>query len=235
MMRCAVVEDEPISMRRLVRILEELGCEVVVRANSVDEAIRSINLERPEVLFLDIKLGDENAFEILKNIDYDPKVVFITAYDEYAVKAFEKEAIDYILKPFTKERIEKSLKRVEKIVTSERILEILKDLERKRLTVRDGYDVVLIDIDEIIYAEAREKNVFIVTKEGEFRYDGSLSDLESRLGKDFFRIHKSYVVNLSKVKRIKRWIGGHAVEMVNGSILPVSRKVWRSFKEKMGL
>ncbi|RKX52669.1 MAG: hypothetical protein DRP50_07050 [Thermotoga sp.] len=179
---CGIVEDEPLPLKRLVRILEGYGVEISFTASSFETAQKLINTEKPDVLFLDINLGEQNAFELLKGIKYEPTVVFVTAYDEYAIKAFEENAIDYILKPYSKERIEKCLNRLRKKNTpvNSDLIELLENLRsrKERIRARDGEDIVLLNPDEIIYAKAEEKRVYIVTDFGKFTYESSLNDLQ---------------------------------------------------------
>lgn len=232
---CGVVEDEPLPLKRLVRILEEYGAEISFTASSYEDAKKLIDAERPGVLFLDINLGERNAFELLKEVKYEPVVVFITAYDEYAIKAFEENAIDYILKPYSKERIEKCLERLQKksVHVNSKLIELLENLRsrKERIRARDGEDIILLNPDEIAYAKSEEKRVYIVTDFGKFTYESSLNDLQKILPtNEFYRIHKSYIVRISAVRRIKRWFAGsYIAELTDGTQLKIARSVQRDF------
>ncbi len=232
---CGIVEDEPLPLKRLVRILEGYGAEISFTASSYEDAKKLIEAERPRVLFLDINLGERNVFELLKEVKYEPMVVFITAYDEYAIKAFEENAIDYILKPYSKERIEKCLNRLRKKNTpvNSELIELLENLRsrKQRIRARDGEDIVLLNPDEIIYAKAEEKKIYIVADFGKFSYEGTLNDLQKVLPtSEFYRIHKSYIVRIGAVQKIKRWFAGsYIAELIDGTHLKIARNVQKDF------
>ncbi len=230
-----IVEDEILPLKRLTRILIKYGAKISFTASSYEEAKKIINLEKPDVLFLDINLGEHNAFELLREIEYTPNIVFVTAYDEYAIKAFEENAVDYILKPYAEERIKKCLKRlnIKNVYDTSKLIKLLEKLSLTtfQIRARDGEDIILLNPKEIIYAEAKEKKVYLITTAGKFVYDNSLSDLKKILPvKEFYRIHKSYIVRIAAVRKIKKWFAGsYIAELINGTQLKIARSVQKDF------
>lgn len=242
MFTCAIVEDEPLALERLTRILREVdeAISVLFVARSCEELEEQLRRHSPEVLFLDIHLLDDLVFKVVDELDYEPYIVFTTAYDEYAVRAFEEGAVDYILKPITRERVEKAITRIKKYKKSQSLSQVkvfLRNLRNPpKLAVKFGDDIALVDVDEILYAVADNKDVLLVTKLGEMRYPSSMHSLEEKLVEHgFVRIHKSYLVSLKHVKRVKKWFHGtYVVEMSDGEEIRVSRSYQKAFFEAIG-
>lgn len=254
MLTCAIVDDEKLAIERLERLIEQVSKEssevikILFKASSCKELEKQLKNHSPDVLFLDIHLVDTLVFDALDKIEYEPYIVFVTAHDDYTIKAFEEGAIDYILKPYTKERIEKTIHRIlksyrknQQLRSDENInkqpsashtLEYLKTkLKTKKLPIKLEDDIVLLPISEIIYIEADNKDVIIVTKEGRYRAQFHMYNLEVKLRDDgFIRIHKSYLISVNHISRIKKWFAGsYLVEMSNGDELKISRNYQREF------
>ncbi|ODN30736.1 LytR/AlgR family response regulator transcription factor [Fervidobacterium thailandense] len=242
MLTCGIVEDDQISAERLERMLREIDdtIKVLFKVRSCKELIRELKVHSPDVLFLDIHLLDDIVFNVLSELDYEPFVIFTTAYDEYAVKAFEEGAIDYILKPITRERVERALERVRKLRglhESKQNLDVLRNLKlRTRLPIQVGEDILFVDTDEIIYAMADNKNVVLVTVRGKMTCKTALHTLEERLVEHgFLRVHKSYLISLRHISKVKKWFhGGYIVQMSNGDEIKVSKGYQRAFLETIG-
>jgi DNA-binding LytR/AlgR family response regulator len=240
-----IAEDERHSMDRLKDLLiqfEEL--ELIGEAQDGKEAVKGINNLKPNLIFLDIQMPELNGFEVLERIDYTPMVIFVTAYDQYAIRAFEDNAIDYIMKPTKKERIEKAVKKV--IDVNKRIdgslIEKIKQIMQKkqylkRFTVKSGEEILILPESEIYFFKAEDKYNFLHTNGQRYFCDFTLKELESSLDPErFFRIHKSTIISLDKIKKIKKWFHGNLLVQMNDlskTKLKVSRSYLNAFKEKL--
>jgi two-component system, LytTR family, response regulator len=210
-----IADDEPLARRTLRTQLRDLGCRGPIHeAGDGDTAIAIANRERPELIFLDIVMPGATGLQVLERLDYEPKVIFTTAHDEYAVTAFELGALDYVLKPFGRERLERVIARARSIaagVPPDRVLDRAKAAlhpERPRLSrifVRDGNRILPLAIAAIERVQAADDYAVIVTAAKEYLVSVRLSDLEHHLeGESFLRIHRSHLVNLEYVTSIQR-------------------------------
>lgn len=233
-----VAEDEPHSLTRLKGLLEEFPeLSVVGEARNGINAIKKIDDIRPDLVFLDIHMPGATGFEVLERISENPMVVFITAYDIYAIKAFEENAVDYILKPLSKDRLRRTVDRV--IRLNSRLGDM--DLEKLRLVIKGkdiirrfiiktGDEIQIIPEEEVLYFSAEDKYVFLHTADNRYFFDMTLKELEESLDPDkFCRIHKSWIISLDKIEKMRKWFHGeYIVELKN---LPdTSLKVSRSYK-----
>jgi DNA-binding LytR/AlgR family response regulator len=240
-----IAEDEPHSLDRLKDLLGSFkDLEMVGEARDGLKAIELINELKPDLIFLDIKMPGASGFEVLDKIIHDPLVIFVTAYDKYAIKAFDENALDYILKPTSLERLSKAVTRARE--RNYRITDY--DLKRLRLSLSDeehirrfvvkkGDEIQIIPESEVYYFKASDKYVFLHTKEKQFFFDMSLKELEKDLDpKKFCRIHKSLIVAIDKIKKLKKWFHGeYLVEMrdLPESALKVSRNYKNNLQKKL--
>lgn len=244
-MTCVIVEDEKLLALSLEKMLKEEGLEVLGISADLEEAVELIDRLKPDILFLDINLGRSDGFEILRRIKHNPYIVFTTAYSEYAVKAFEENAIDYLLKPIKRERLKIAIEKVKNLNEknySKKISEFLdavKSVSSKisnRIPIETSGEIYFINTDDIIYLQSEEKNTLIFLKDEVLKTRQSMKDIEVRLpSREFLRIHKSYVVAVKYIKKIvKNYFGGMAVEMTNGKIIPVGRNYKEDLKNIIG-
>ncbi len=210
-------------------------------AKSGKEAVHYLKQENPDILFLDIDLGDMNSLQIFDEVEINSYVIFVTGFNQYAVKAFEKNAVDYILKPVEKERVRVSLERVLRFnslkqnVSYKKVLDDYQKSKKDFIFVKNEDEYIKIKLSDVLYFEAYEKKVSVVTIEGRFTYSSSLQELEEILNDNFAKIHKSYIVNIEKIDKLKKWFGGgYLLEMINGDELKISRNFQESFFEKIG-
>ncbi|MEM3476477.1 MAG: LytTR family DNA-binding domain-containing protein [Candidatus Bathyarchaeia archaeon] len=225
-------------------------CRVISECDSAQQAICICEKLRPEVIFLDIELPDMSGLEtakIILNFNNPPLIVFATAYDEYAVEAFELGAVDYILKPFEEKRIEKTVKRILNLKSNReewekainKISEFLSTSIMKKLPVHQTNGVInLIPYKDIIFGEAFGKRVKIFTNKEEYFFEGTLTELEVRLKVEgFLRVHKSYIVNLRKIEAVIPWFKGTYWLVMEGIKvkIPVSKSLIREVKEIFGI
>jgi two-component system, LytTR family, response regulator len=220
-----IVDDEPVSRDLLRAMLNESGrIEVLGEARNVAEAITAISEGAPDLVFLDIQMPDGTGFDVISAVGVEsmPVVVFVTAYDEYAVKAFEVMALDYLLKPFDEERLHESLERALARVESQedtqerQLLAMMQDLRSSgrgeyadRLAVDTETHLEVIRTDDVNWLEAKGKHVLVHTTAATYLLREGLTSLTARLDpKDFLRVHRSAVVRLDRVKEVHRWYRG---------------------------
>ncbi|HLW76601.1 MAG TPA: LytTR family DNA-binding domain-containing protein [Bryobacteraceae bacterium] len=208
-MRVLIVDDEPLARERIRALLaEEPDIEIVGECEDGRSAVERIRKLAPDLVFLDVQMPEMDGFEVLKQLKQVPTVIFVTAYDEFAVKAFEVHALDYLLKPFDRERFKKALGRAWRGDMAARLSGLIEELHGRgkyldRLVVKTGGRVLFIATEEIDYIEASGNYVRLHTGAESYLYRETISHLESELdpGK-FVRIHRSTMVNLSRVKEL---------------------------------
>ena len=232
---CVIVDDEPLA-RRIIRECLQKHPDITICAEYGDpfEAFKNINRLNLDVLFLDIQMPEMNGFELLEQLENPPTVIFCTAYDEYAIRAFEANAIDYLLKPFDQERLDRALEKARQFVFGEnvipnldRLLKYLKQdkAEPSRLLVKDGNQLIMVTPEEIYWVKAQDDYSLLHTTKGKFLVSRTLQQLEKRFaGSSFRRIHRSALVNLHLIKEIHPWSSGrYLLIMKNGDRVESSR------------
>jgi two-component system LytT family response regulator len=234
MMRALIVDDEIYAREEIEAILNETGEFMVAGkcANAL-EAIRAINREKPDVLFLDVQMPVINGFELLGMIDEKvmPSVVFVTAYDEYALKAFEENALDYLLKPVEKERLAKTVVKLKKRF-SEGVKPVFSGPDIKKIPCIHSSRIKLINAAEVESVHSGETGVYAVCSNGEFYTDLTLQVLENRT--DLVRCHKQFLINLDWVDEILLCENGAAdIKTKSGRRVPVSRRYLRTLRDKL--
>ena len=254
-MRALVIDDEELARRRIVNLLEEVpNIEILGECPNGQTAIKKINSERPDLLFLDISMKDMNGFEVLQKVEIQPKpiVVFVTAYDSYATRAFDVEAFDFLLKPFKDQRFFKTIERVLKTsgrdaddLFEKRIREMFKVFSQERRTeknntkipVKQGNKTILIDPRNVLYIIASGYYAEIYTTSGKYLLRESLNNMEGQLDqRSFFRIHRSTIVNLDQVKEIVHSDYSEVdARMNDDKLLHISKSNKKEFLEKLGI
>lgn len=248
-MRAVIVDDEKLARDELKFLLEENGdIEIVGEGENGFEALELCRRLGPELLFLDIQMpgknGIEAAREILDLINA-PSILFQTAYDEFALQAFEVHAVDYLLKPISPQRLEKTMRRLRERPSSvgdlERLLTAISPsprIEHKPLPVYAGETIILLKQEEILFIEAQGKEVRIVSRRGEYRCGSALWQIEKQLSHpDFLQRHRSYLVNISYVERIDLWVNNSFMLALSGveERIPVSRGQAPEFRKRLNL
>lgn len=231
--RAVIVDDEELA-RQMLRECLATHPEIEIAAECANgfEAVKAVMEVKPDLLFLDIQMPKLNGFEVLELIGTDQAIIFVTAYDEYAIRAFDIHAVDYLLKPFSAERFENSLTRAKQrlsgglppaieLASSARPAAQFLD----RIAVRDGTRVFIIPIAKLEYAEAQDDYVALCSEGKRHLKQQTISSLEAALDPArFLRIHRSYVVNLERVTKIEPYgKDNHVVVLASGAQLPVSR------------
>lgn len=231
--RTIIVDDEQLARQMLLELIgKHPEMEVVAECANGFEAVKAVTELKPDLIFLDIQMPKLDGFEVLELIGNDHAVIFATAYDEYALRAFEIHAVDYLLKPFPAERFESALERAkQRLATKMPPAEKLAASARpsgqflERVVVRDGTRVHVIPVAKLEYAEAQDDYVALCADGKKHLKQQTISSLEEALDPTrFLRIHRSYLVNLEKVARIEPYTkDSHVVVLHSGAQLPVSR------------
>lgn len=228
-----IADDEPLARRTLREQLRDLGCgDQIHEARDGKTAIALANNERPDLMFLDIVMPGATGLEVLAQLDYEPKVIFTTAHDQYAVTAFELGALDYVLKPFGRDRLERVLQRAQAALDSSsasvlsRATEALQPTRTlSRVFVRDGNRIIPIALTSIERVQGADDYAAILASPKEYLVSVRLSDLETHLqSANFMRIHRSHLINLDYVTSIEPYDAARVeVVMKSGARIVASR------------
>ncbi len=236
MMRALIVDDEVHARQELQALLEETGeFHILGSCANAFEALKAIKRDRPEVLFLDIQMPILSGFELLSMIDEEvmPIVIFVTAYDEYAVKAFEENALDYLLKPLEKERLTKTVHKLKRML-GEGTRPAYEGPEIKRIPCVSSNRIKLIDTSDVEYVRSDIAGLYVVCSFGEYYTELTLKVLEART--NLIRCHKQYLANIDRVDEIILHENLLAdMQMKSGRSIPVSRRYLKKIKGQLGL
>lgn len=242
--KAILIDDEKLALMRMEKLLSAFqdDIEIIAKASNGVDAIRMIDQLKPDVIFLDIQMPELSGFEVLEKISHQPFVIFSTAYDEYALKAFETNSIDYLLKPVDSARLHKAVEKL-KTIKSESMHHFQSQLSNmlsgmkspaKRIQVKKGDRIKLLAPENIYFFTADEKYTRVCTYDESFLIDASLSALEKELDENFVRVHRKNLVNLNHIEEINRMFkGSYKVKMKDKQMseLPVSRQ----YKYKLNL
>lgn len=263
-MRVLVADDERPSRDELSYLLREIpDVEIVAEAATGEETLRKFRLVHPDAIFLDIQMPDATGVDVARELirqGFSPAIVFATAYDQYAVTAFDVNAVDYLLKPFHEERLAETVQRLKKRLETEKseetrtkvepvptheflakldqIYASLHAVEQKesKLKIEENGKILLIPFGDILYATIEERSVRVTTSEHRFLTNYTLNELEGVLGSTFLRVHKSYLANLDQIHSIIPWFNNtYNLIMRDKNEIPVSRTYVKVFRERMGL
>ncbi len=252
-LRCLLIDDEPLALKRLETLLDGYReVEVIGKISRPSEAVIEIDRLEPDLVFLDIQMPGMNGFDVLDKVRRQPMVVFVTAYDRYALEAFEVNSVDYLLKPVERPRLEKAIRKLVQLrgqSTSERpsnadlqrLLEFVRKqnaINSRKLVSRHGDRMVIIDPAEVAYFHAEAKYTFAVTVSEEHILDYSLQEIREMLPADkFLGIHRSYVVNLDWIAELARGFGGGMLCRLKppfSKALPISRSQVQQVRDRIG-
>lgn len=246
MRKIIIIDDEPLARSIVKEYLQKhKDFDVVQECNDGFEGVKAIQQHQPDLIFLDIQMPKINGFEMLELIEQPPAVIFATAFDEYAIKAFEAHAIDYLLKPFNQERFDKAIqkwldannKQSEK--NTQELLETASQspAQSQRIVVKSGSKIKIIPVHDVLYLEAADDYVKIHTKEGYFLKNKTMSHFEQVLDpQQFVRSHRSYIVNVQQITRIDPYEkDNHVAVLKAGTQIPVSRSGYVKLREVLGL
>ncbi len=246
-MKLILIDDEPLA-RSIIREYLQFHPELELMAECSDgfEGLKAIQQWQPDLIFLDIQMPKINGFEMLELIEEPPAVIFTTAFDEYAIKAFESHAVDYLLKPFSRDRFDRALSKWKMTGKTKSPKEQLSPLletvssspsEQHRVVVKLNGRIRIIPVDEIHYLEAADDYVKIHTKEGSFLKNKTMGHFENVLHKELFvRTHRSYMVNITEITRIEPYEkDNHLAILKSGERVPVSKTGYVKLRSVLGL
>lgn len=249
--RAVLVDDEELAIKRLLRLLQdEPAVEVVATAENGRKAVGLVDELKPDLLFLDIQMPGLSGFDVIRKVRHQPIVIFTTAYDEYALQAFETSAVDYLLKPVEKDRLHKTIEKLEMLRSAgagelgQRLDLLLSAIEGRQhgsylthIPAKLGERILIFAATDVACFCASDKYTFLVTGEKEYIIDRSLTELQERLDPTrFVRIHRSVIVNVDHVKEVVSLIGGRYLCRLKHQTreLPVSRSMVKNLREALG-
>ncbi|GIV36582.1 MAG: DNA-binding response regulator [Cyclobacteriaceae bacterium] len=243
--KCLIIDDEELARQLLREYIGQIaGLTIVGEAERGREAVERIDTDKPDLIFLDVQMPGMTGFDVLEEITHDPHVIFTTAYDQYAIQAFEKNAVDYLLKPIDQERFNLAVKRAVERITLEQnpVGELLRSLKTENKTAFDSHifvqkseKLINLPVDEIMFLEASGDYTILTTKSDQFVSSSGIGKLEEILNPEIFiRVHRSTIININYLREIERHFnGGMMVRMSNGKSFPVSRTYARVIRKKV--
>ena len=236
-MKAIIVDDERLARNELRRLLADYPeVEIIEECNSAEAAIIAVDKLRPDVVFLDIHMPGKDGFGVLEELDYMPHVIFITAYDEYAIKAFEVNALDYLLKPVEVDRLKDAINKVK--------AELIEPIEKSdklgvddQVFVKDGDRCWFVNLSDVPMFESEGNYVRVYFDKNKPLILKSLNNLSNRLDEaSFFRANRKFIINLNWVESIENWFnGGLMLKLKNGEKVEISRRQASKFKEMKSL
>ncbi|TMI91938.1 MAG: response regulator [Bacteroidetes bacterium] len=244
-MKIIIVDDEPLARSIIREYLQKYPeLEIVQECSDGFEGVKAIQQHQPDLIFLDIQMPKINGFEMLELLDERPAVIFTTAFDEYAIRAFEAHAIDYLLKPFNQERFDKAIQkwRDQAGGAQKNTNELLETASQspsqsQRVVVKTGSKIKIIPAQDIFFLEAADDYVKVHTQEGSFLKNKTMNHFEKTLDpQQFVRSHRSYIVNVQQITRIDPYEkDNHIAILKSGGRVPVSRNGYAKLRAVLGL
>jgi two-component system, LytTR family, response regulator len=239
MIKVIIVDDEPLAAELIQEYLNEYpDFEVIDICGNGFDALKQIQSKNPDLVFLDVEMPKLNGLELLELLENPPAIVFCTAYDQFAVSAFEFQAIDYLLKPFSKERFKKAIGKYKGVSFQNRTSEQF-EVEGilHRIVLKDKNDLRIISLEEILYLEANDDYVNIYTTNGKFLKNKTMSFFERSLPpSDFCRIHRSYIIKINQMNKIESYDKeGYCVKLTSGQKIPMSKNGYAKLRLALGL
>lgn len=247
MKKCLIIDDEPLARSIVAEYLQAYPeLQLVQECGDGFEGVKAIMQHQPDLIFLDIQMPKINGFEMLELVEQAPGVIFTTAFDEYAIKAFETNAVDYLLKPFSRERFDAAIKKwlqsqaVAQAIPAANALEEAtgkQPEEQHRIVVRVGNNIRIIPVEEVLYLEAFDDYVKIHTREGVFLKKKTMGYYEKALDPtQFVRVHRSYIMPLSQLTRIEPFEKeSHMALLRNGARIPLSKSGYTRLRTVLGI
>ena len=250
MIRAYLLDDEPLAVQRLRRMLEATGrVEIAGSSTAPDEALGFLGRHQVDVLFLDIQMPGASGFDVLARLEHDPFVIFTTAFDRYAIEAFSANAVDYLLKPIEPERLERALDKLERFsgqprpdvraLARELAAQLAPGRRLERIASRIGDRTVLIDVARVTHFFAKDKLTFASVNGREHIVEPTLAELEQQLdARRFVRIHRATIVNTAFIQELDAWVDGGVLVRLKDeakSELSVARDRVRELKDRLGI
>jgi len=242
-----IIDDEELARKVIVRYLEKHpDIKLLAECDDGFSGLKSINELKPDIVFLDIQMPKINGFEMLEVLDEKPLIIFSTAYDEFAIKAFEHSAVDYLLKPYSQKRFSEAItKAIDKIrqgnTTHNEVVKLQTKLETvteylRRVVIKSGTKVIVLPVDEIHYLEASGDYVEIHTARDQYLKQKTMNYFEQHLNPDLFiRVHRSFIVSIPQISKLEPYSKDSFVLLLkNGKEINVSKSGYKNLKERLG-
>jgi two-component system, LytTR family, response regulator len=251
-LRVFVVDDEPLAVKRLARLLKATGrVELVGSATDPEVALEALTKDSVDALFLDIQMPGMNGFELLSRLNSQPLVIFTTAFDQYALRAFEVNSIDYLLKPIESEQLDRALNKIQRLRVGLHRPDLREVVERLAVELRSGTPsypdkiasrvgerVQFVELTNVTHFQAKDKLTYAVSTGKSYVVDASIAELEQKLDpRKFIRIHRSTLLNLDHVQEVHQWFAGGVIVRLKDqdrTELPVARDRVRALKQHLG-
>ncbi|MGH2623623.1 MAG: LytR/AlgR family response regulator transcription factor [Sphingobacterium sp.] len=246
MIKTILIDDEPLARSMVLEYLNEHPeFEVVAQCNDGFEGVKAIQQHQPDLIFLDIQMPKLTGFEMLELLDDQPHVIFTTAFDQYALKAFEKNAIDYLLKPIRPDRFTQAIDKFKNTYQAQKIPKIdssklqqdMAEESLERVVVKTGSQIKIIPVQQITYLEAYDDYVKIHTNEGMFLKNKTMSSFEKQLdGKQFVRVHRSFIIKVDQLQKIEPMEkDSYIATLLSGGKVNISKSGYSRLKQIIGL
>lgn len=249
MKRALLIDDEPLARMVVLEYLQAYKdqIEVLGECNDGFEGLKAIQQHQPDLVFLDVQMPKINGFEMLELVEQPPSVIFTTAFDEYAIKAFEAHAVDYLLKPFSKERFNKAIDKylaqaptaAQHAKKTEELLEAVASspAQHERIVVKTGTKVKIIPVQDVQYLQADDDYVSVFTKEGSYLKNKTMNFFEQMLDPRYFvRVHRSYIIAIQEITRLDPYEkDSHLAILKSGAKIPVSKTGYVKLKGVLGI
>lgn len=242
-MQVIIIDDEAPARNLLKHYLKQFDyLKLAAECSNGFEGIKAIRQHKPDLIFLDIQMPKLTGFEMLELIDKTPLVIFTTAYDQYALKAFDTNAVDYLLKPFDEKRlaiaIEKAINRINNNKRTDQIKKATNDIQENlhQIVVNSGNSIVIIPIDDIYSIEAQDDYVMIYTKDNQFLKKQTMIYYEKRLPDNFIRVHRSYIINSQMIDSIETYgKQQYHIKLKNNSSVKTSKSGYKTIRNKLSI
>ncbi|RYY31664.1 MAG: response regulator [Sphingobacteriaceae bacterium] len=248
MKRALIIDDEPLARMVVMEYLQGFKdrIELIQECGDGFEGLKAIQQHQPDLIFLDVQMPKITGFEMLELVEQSPSVIFTTAFDEYAIKAFEAHAVDYLLKPFSKERFNKAIEKylalsadAKPAKQTEKLLDEVSQsaAQHERIVVKTGTKVKIIPVRDVLYLQADDDYVSIITAEGSYLKNKTMSFFEQMLdSSQFVRVHRSYILSVSEITRIDPFEkDSHLAILKSGAKIPVSKTGYTKLKQVLGI
>lgn len=246
MIKTILIDDEPLARSIVLEYLQQYpDFEVVAECNDGFEGVKAIQQHKPNLVFLDIQMPKLNGFEMLELLDEQPHIIFTTAFDEFAIKAFEKNAVDYLLKPISPDRFQKAIEKFKNNFkphtaapnTSQQLQETLEQESLERIVVKNGSQIKIIPVQRVKYLEAYDDYVKIHTEEGMFLKNKTMSSFEKQLdAKQFVRVHRSFIIKVDQLAKIEPMEKDNFIAVLHsGDKVNISKSGYARLKQVIGM
>jgi two-component system, LytTR family, response regulator len=239
-MRTVIVDDERLARKELQSLLAKYDqIEIVGEFGNVDDALAGIEQLKPDLIFLDIQMPGKNGFDLLEELEVVPKVIFVTAYDDHALRAFEKNAVDYLLKPVEEDRLADAIHKaiqLEELDDTDVLLRQGRLGQDDQVFLKDGDKCWFVSLSDVRLFESEGNYVRVFFHQSKPLILKSLNNLEDRLDHSFFRTNRKFIVNLRWIQSIENWFnGGMRLTLKDGTVVEVSRRQSARFRDYLSL